>query len=124
MSGMKFNLLIRNIVKRADGRAAGVVVVKLPCGDRPISAHASACFNDSRRAEVSPGEFLLARPDQLHRFTRSFGQSRSFNGRLTSVLASVAGAGVGHDDTNALFGNTKRLSKVPAHPKWPLRACR
>ena len=38
LGGMKLNALIRNIVERADGRRAGVVIVELPGGDRAIAA--------------------------------------------------------------------------------------
>src|SRR5437667_4003900 len=73
---MKFALLVWNVVQRANTRAAGVVVVKFPLRNRAVIPDAAADLDHSRRAEVGPGEFLLARPDQLYRSARRSGQPR------------------------------------------------
>src|SRR5437667_591144 len=119
---MKFALLVWNVVQRANTRAAGVVVVKFPLRNRAVIPDAAADLDHSRRAEVGPGEFLLARPDQLYRSARRSGQPRGFNGRFTGVLAAITGTGIGDNNANALFRDAKRLRQFAAHAEWPLRA--
>src|SRR5437762_11488787 len=80
---MKFGLLVGNVVQRADARSAGVVVVKFPRRDRAVVADAAGDLDHPRRTKVRPGEFLLARPDELYWFLCSPGQTRGFHRRFT-----------------------------------------
>src|SRR5579872_4325094 len=86
---MKLNELIRHAVGSADGRGPRVVVVELPRNECSILPRAGLDFNNPRRTEVRPCEFLLASPHHLHRFARSFGKPRSFNRRFAGMLAAI-----------------------------------
>src|SRR5438552_1158665 len=119
---MKFGLLPGNIVKRANARPAGVVVVKFPLRNRPVSPNAAGNVDHPRRTKVRPGELLFARPDELHRFARGPSEARGFNRRFACVLAAVTGTGVRDDYANAFFGDAEGLGQFAPHPERPLSA--
>ena len=114
-------LLIGNGVRTPQAGAAGVVIVKFPGGDRAVLRHSAGNVNDSGRAEIGPGKFLLTRPDQFDRLPGGLGQSRGFDGRLPRMLAAVARASVRHDDANRFFRDAKSLGQIAANAERALR---
>src|SRR6185369_17008516 len=94
--------------------------MKLPRRDLAVIAHSACDVDYTGGTEVSPREFLFARPDELHRFARCLCESRRFNCGLAGVLAAIPGAGVGDDDANAIFRNSKRLGEFAANAERPL----
>src|SRR5581483_7697827 len=105
--GVEKNLLVWHVVGRADGGGTGVVVVIFPGGERAVLADAAGNLDDSRRPQVGPHEFLVARPDELDRFARGLGEPGGFDGTAAGVLAAVAGAGVGNDHAHAVLGEAE-----------------
>src|SRR5262249_3085627 len=81
-----------------------------------------ANVDHTRGAEVGPGEFLFARPDNFDRFFGRASETRGLDGGFTGVLAAVSGAGVRHEHANAFLGNMKCGSEFFADAKGALRA--
>src|SRR5690349_24813652 len=98
---MKLNILIRNVVLDLSPRGSGVVMMKLPGGDRAVVLHAGLDVDDAGGAKVRPGEFFFTRPDQFHRFAGSPRQPRRLDRAFAGVLAAVAGAGIRNNHTNS-----------------------
>src|SRR6516162_8244974 len=109
---VELDALIRRSVRRVDGRTAGAVVVKFPGSERAVLADAAGHVDDAGRAEVRPGEFLLARPDELYGLAGGLGEPGGFEGVLAGVLAAVRGAHVGHDDPNLIRVQLERAGQV------------
>src|SRR5580692_137312 len=105
--GVKLGGAVRDIVGRFHARRPGVVILKLPRRDQPISRYAATNLDDAGWAEVAPGEFFLAGPDELHGFPRGFRETRRLDGGLAGVFAAVRRAGVGHDHANKIFANSE-----------------
>ena len=118
---MKSNVVVGNVVFDLNARAAGVVVVKLPRGNRAVRLDSALDIDHAGRSKISPGEFFFARPDELHWFVRCFCEPRGFNRALAGMFAAVTRAGVGNNDANFVFGNMKRLRQFGAHAKRSLR---
>ena len=55
-------------------------------------------LHEAGGAEVGPGEFLFAGPDEFHRLAGGLGEARRLDGSFSGVFAAVAGAHVGLDD--------------------------
>ena len=70
---MKFDLLMGNVVQRLEGRSPGIVVMKFPGGEGAVLSHAAPDLDHPGGAEIGPGKFFLARPDELDRFAGSLG---------------------------------------------------
>ena len=98
--GMELDELVVNVVGSADGGGAGIVVVILPGGEGAVAAHAGFDFDEAGGAEIGPGEFFFAGPDDFDRLAGGFGKARGFDGGLAAVLATVAAAHVGLDDAH------------------------
>src|SRR5215468_425988 len=109
---MKFDLLVGDRVGSADRGWSRVVVMKFPRDDRAVLPRAALDFNDAGRPEVGPGELLLARPDDLDRFSGRLGQARRLYGRVARVLAAVGGSGVWDENADALGGNVESLGQL------------
>src|SRR5262249_60541172 len=83
----------------------------------------AACHSEQAgRAEVCPGEFFLARPDQLDGLARGFGQTRGLDCGFAAMFAAVARSRVGHDDAHAGLGDAERLGEFASYAEWSLRA--
>src|SRR5262249_43369817 len=106
---MKLDDLVCEIVRRPDGRTSRVVVVNLPCGDRPVLVRGAAYVDDAGSSEIRPREFLFAIPDYFDGFAGGLCEPRGFDRALAGVFAAIARAGVGHKNPDALFGDSKRL---------------
>ncbi len=100
LGGMKLDELIGDVVRRTDGGGAGVVVVVLPGDERAVLLDARADLDEAGGAQVGPGEFILARPDNFDGLAGGFCQARGFDGRFAGVLAAIAAAHVGLDDAH------------------------
>src|ERR1700681_4717038 len=100
---MKLNVAVGNVVFDLDAGSAGVVVVKLPRGDRPVISRATLDIDDARGPEIRPGEFLFAGPDKLDGLSGRARQTRRFDRALAGVLAPVTGASVWNDHANFVF---------------------
>ena len=101
---------------------AGVVVVKLPRGNRAVIFDAALDVDDAGGTKVGPGEFFFARPDELHGFARGSRQARGFHGALAGVFAAITRTSVGHDHAHLFFLNAKRFREFAAHAKGSLRS--
>ena len=77
--------------------------VSLPC-----SSKARLDVDHRRRAELGPGEFLLARPLERDRLARGLGQPCGLDGGFAGVLAAESAAGVGHDHAHLVVGQPER----------------
>ena len=119
---MKFGLLAGNVVHRAEGRRAGIVVVAFPGGEEAVFFSAAGDFDDTSRAKVSPGKFFFARPDEFHRLASRAGEPSRFDCRLARMFAAVARAGVGDDHADVVFGDMESAGEIAADAKGPLRA--
>src|SRR5262249_15118403 len=73
--------------------------------------------------KIGPGEFLFARPHQLHWFSRCLGQTRSLNRTLPSMLATISRARIGHHHPDLLRRNVESSGQFIAHGERTLRAC-
>src|SRR2546430_14627399 len=90
--GMKRDALVRDFIRRTHRGRTGVVIVELPEDESAIGLCSTTYVDYARRTEIGPGKFLFARPDQFHRFSRSFRQPRRFDSRFAGVLASISRA--------------------------------
>src|SRR5207244_4682274 len=90
---MKHNPPVRNVVRNLHAGGAGVVIVKIPGGHGAILAHAARNLDDTRRAEVPPGEFFLTRPRDFDRLAGGLGQASSLNRIFTRMLFAVRSTG-------------------------------
>src|SRR5208282_5743436 len=89
--GVVLDELVGDRVGSGDTRAAGIVVVKLPGGEPTVLRYAALDLDHSRRTEIGPGEFLLARPEQAHRTICGAGQPRRLDSGFAGVLSAVGG---------------------------------
>src|SRR5439155_13053006 len=119
---MKLIKLIRNVVLSLNGCGSGVVVVKLPGGDRAVVLHAALDIDHPSGTKIGPSEFFFAGPDEFHRLARSFRQTRGLDRALAGVFPAAARAGVRNDDANFVLGNVKSFRQFSAHSKRPLRS--
>jgi len=86
-----------------------VVIVEVPGEEFSVGRDGAFYFDDSSGAEIGPGEFFFAGPDNFYRTTCGAGQARGFDCGVSGVLAAVGGAGVGNDYANICFGDAKRI---------------
>ena len=119
---MELDPLVRDVVGRADGGGAGVVVVELPRRERAVAARAALDVDDARGPEVGPRELLLARPRHLDGLAGRLREARGLERGVARVLAAVAGAGVGHDDAHLVARDVERVGQLVAHRERALRA--
>src|SRR5262249_55399634 len=119
---MEHSPRLRNVVRGIKTRASGIIIVDLPEDERAVLAHAAGHVDDPGWAEVSPGELLFARPNQLHGLTRSLGEARGLDGRLPGMFAPETRTGIGRDHTDLLLVQAQGMSKLVAHRKRHLRA--
>src|SRR5947209_3023383 len=111
-----------DVVGTLDSRAAGVVVVEIPCDDDAVFAGSGMSFDDASGTEVGPGEFLFAGPCDLHGSARGFGQTRRFDGRLSSVLAAIARPCIGDDHAHIRARHLEGLRDLVSHAEGALGA--
>ena len=104
---------VRDIVRRVDGRAAGVDVREVPGDERAVGVQAALALDDRRRPEVGPGEFLRPRPSDADRPPCRLRQPGRFDGRLGAVLAAETAAHVRNDDPDLVGGQAECPSQVP-----------
>src|SRR5581483_9857294 len=76
MARMEGHALIGNLVKRADRRSAGIVIVELPRRENSVFVDAGLDLDDPCGSEITPGELLGTSPDQLDRFAGGLGKPR------------------------------------------------
>src|SRR6516225_9278281 len=119
---MELDVLVGNIIGRADGRGPGIVVVELPGGDGAILAQPAADVYHPRGAKVSPGELLLARPLELHRPACGPRQSRRLHSGFARVLAAVRAARVRYLYPHLILRKTEHLREFRPHAEGTLRA--
>src|SRR5262249_13003269 len=119
---MELRQNVRHVVGRPDGRAAGVVVMELPGGERAVFLGARLYFNDASGPEVRPGELFLARPYHLDRFAGGPGQAGRFGCRVDGVLAAIARAHVRDDDADAVGRDAKIPGQLITYSERPLRS--
>src|SRR5581483_12468974 len=105
-----------------DRGRSGIKVIELPRGDQASCADAAVNVDHSRRPEVRPGEFLFARPNELHRPARLFRQPRSFDGRFAGVLAAVSRSSIRYDYADVLFGNLEGFGQFASYTERTLCA--
>ncbi len=105
---MECGQLIGHFIERANPRGAGIVVMKFPGRECSVAADAALDFDDAGRPEVGPGEFFLARPDELDRSACLASQPGRLDGRLAGMLAAVARPGIGHDDPDRVISQAGR----------------
>src|SRR5260370_10808807 len=96
---MKLNGLVWNIVVDLNTRCSGVIIVKLPGGDRTVILDAALDVDNTSRAKVSPGKLFFARPHQLHWLSAGACQACGFDGAFSRVLPAIAGSCVMHYDS-------------------------
>src|SRR5207249_6404445 len=118
---MKLNVMVGNVVGRADPSRSGVVVVELPRDNFAVCSCRSLYINYAGGSKVGPGELLFTRPNELHGFASCLGQARGFNGSVPHVLPAVCCPGVRDDHAYLLFGNAKCRREFLLHAKWSLR---
>ena len=104
---MKFTLLVGDVVRRANARRAGVVVVKLPGHKSAVRGDTALNVNHARRPEISPGKLFLSTPHQLYRFAGGFGQTSGFHGALARVLATIRRASIGDNHPHLIERDVK-----------------
>ncbi len=121
LGGVKLRVKVRHVIWRPDTRPARVVVVIFPRGEQTVLGSPGCHLDDTGRAEIGPGELLLARPHQLDRLARGLRQARGLHGRLAGVLAAVAGTHVGHDDAHAFGRDAERGREFRADAERALR---
>src|SRR6266849_6532050 len=92
---MKLDAPVRYGVGRRNAGSAGIIVVKFPGGERAVTGDATLDFNHAGRAEISPGEFLFARPNHFDGMPGSARQSRGLKCGVGGVLAAVGRPSVG-----------------------------
>src|SRR5262249_41013493 len=114
--------LIGNLVRSLDRRWTGGVVIEFPEGKLTVCADTASHVNNTRRSKVRPGEFLLARPSQLHWLSGGFGQTRGFDRSFTGVLAAVRRPSVGHDDAYSIARDVKCFGQLVTHCEGTLRS--
>src|ERR1700732_5501536 len=105
---MKFGADVGNGVGSFDSGGAGMIVVEVPGDELAIGSDCAFYFDYACGAEVSPGEFFFACPNNFDRPVRGAGEARGFYRGVTGVLATVGGAGVGDDYADGDFGSVKR----------------
>ena len=88
-----------------------------------LAADRAGDVDHAGRAEVGPGELLLARPDQLDRRVDGAGQPGGLDRRVAKVLAAVGRACVGDDHADGCLRQPERRRQLGAHAERPLRAC-
>src|SRR5215471_11994682 len=98
--GVILDQLVRDVVGRFDPGRAGVVVVKLPSGELATRVESAFYFDEARRAEIGPGEFLFARPNEFDGTVGGFRKTRGLDGGVARMFAAVGRTGIGHDDTD------------------------
>src|SRR5579859_1369356 len=112
---MEFDPLVRNFVRRAHARRAGVVVVELPGKQSAVRIRCALDLYNSRWAEIGPGELLFACPNQTHRFAGGFRQARTLDCCLAAVLPPVSRSGVRHEHAHIFFLHVERGSQFIAY---------
>src|SRR5258708_30522693 len=95
-------------IGRVNPALVGVDVDEMPGGDFAVRVEAGFNLDDRRRAEICPGEFLLARPAQRDGFARSLCETRRFHRALARVLPAKARATIAHHDAPAGIPQTQR----------------
>src|SRR3989442_7101085 len=119
---MKLIKLVWNVVLSLNGRRSGVVVVKLPRGNRAVVLDTALDIDHTSRTKVGPSEFLFPRPDEFDRLAGSFCQTRGLDRAFTGVFATVTRARIRNYDPNFIFRNVKCFRQFSAHSKGPLRS--
>src|SRR5258708_29983631 len=119
---MELDLLVGYLVGGVDRGRAGVVVVELPGQERSVGTRTAGHLYHARGTEVGPRELLFPCPDQLDRTAGRLGQARRLYGRLSGVLAAIAGAGVGDDHADLVEGQAERLRQLGLDAKGALRS--
>src|SRR5579871_3300266 len=119
---MKYDPLVGDLVIRTNPRGPGIVIVKLPGGDRSIVPDAAGHIDDARRSKVRPGKLFFAGPHDFHRTLGCSRESSRFNRCLSRVLAAVSRIAVWHQDAHFIFGYVKCFRELPANAKRTLRA--
>src|SRR5947209_15799574 len=119
---MKLIKLIWNVVLSLNGCGPGVVVVKLPRGDRAIVLDSALDIDHTGRTKIGPSEFFFAGPDEFDRLAGSFRQTRGLDRAFAGVFAAVTRTCVRNDDANFVFRNVKCFRQFRAHSKGPLRS--
>src|SRR6478672_9316440 len=119
---MELDPLVRHVVGRADPGRPRVVVVELPRDERAVLRDAAANLDESRGAQVCPGELLLARPGDLDRPARDLGEARRLDRCVAGVLAAVRRTGVGYLHAHLLARDAESRGELVAHGERPLRA--
>src|SRR6266446_9040790 len=119
---MKLIKLIRNVVLSLNGCGPGVVVVKLPRGDRAIALDAALDIDHAGRPKIGPGEFFFACPDEFDRLAGCFRQTRGLDRAFAGMFAAVTRASIGDDDANFVFRNVKCFRQFRAYSKGSLRS--
>src|SRR5262245_46186090 len=118
---MGLDLLVRNGVRGSDRGPARVVVVELPRGEGPVFLDPRGHFDESGRAEIGPGELLLAGPGDLDRLPHGLGEPRGLDRGVHGVFAAVPGAHVRDDDADLVRGEAERPDYLVADPERALR---
>ncbi len=118
---VELDALIRNNVRNADSRAARIVVVKFPRGQRAVRRDPAADIDHSSGTEVGPRKFFFARPNEFDWMAGVASEARGFDRRVARVLAAVRGAGVWNDDADFFFREMKCVGEFLADAERPLR---
>ena len=100
-----------HIVRRVDGRTAGVDVGEVPGSQRAGVQTPPWHSITRRRPEVGPSELLGPRPAHADGPPGRLGQSGRLDGRLGAVLAAEPTAHVRHDDPDLLGGQAEQPSQ-------------
>src|SRR4051812_20392209 len=85
-------------------------------------AHGGSNLHPGGRAAIGLRKLLLTRPSQTNRLIHTPSETGAFQFAFGVVFRSVARTGIGHDHSDLLERNVKRLCDLTAHYEWSLRA--
>src|SRR5215471_19045421 len=120
IGGVESNSLMRHFIGRAHSRGPRIVVVKLPEQQSAVGLRAAFDIHNAGGTEISPGEFLFARPHQLDGTSRAFRQARCLNRCFAGMFTSIGRTSIGNDDPNLGFGNMQGARQFLTYRKRAL----
>src|ERR1700722_412299 len=121
MNQMEFGSIVRDVVRRLDGRHARIVIMKIPDEQFSMGVQSALYIDGGSGSEIGPRKFFLASPQQLDRFSSGLSNTGSFKCGIAGMFSAVSRAGIRNDDANVGFGNVKGGGEFIANRKGTLR---